>query len=175
MQNGVRWVRERGSEAGVSCALSVSNGFDPNSTHLSSLAATNTVTAVPCRVIDHVCPMLRADRCTFGFVVVSKSGPTSTTHHPPPTHHPPTTSHPPTTHHPPTTLLVVLCQNRAPLQDGAKLFSGSCDNTIRVWSVATGKPLQVLDSHSNCEHHLPLSRTSTRGCPTRCTCWPRCS
>ena len=37
-------------------------------------------------------------------------------------------------------------------RDGTKLFSGSCDTTIRVWSVATGKTLQVLDSHSNCEH-----------------------
>ncbi|KAK2731274.1 hypothetical protein FQN57_003536 [Myotisia sp. PD_48] len=32
--------------------------------------------------------------------------------------------------------------------DGSKIVSGSGDNTVRVWEVATGKLLQTLEGHS---------------------------
>ena len=33
-------------------------------------------------------------------------------------------------------------------QDGRLLVTGSNDNTIRVWDVATGKPLKILRGHA---------------------------
>ena len=32
--------------------------------------------------------------------------------------------------------------------DGSRLFSGSVDNTIKVWNVATGACLQTLQGHA---------------------------
>lgn len=42
--------------------------------------------------------------------------------------------------------------------DGLYLFSGSCDNTIRIWNTTTGRPTHVIDVNA-CVEKLEVSRS----------------
>ena len=46
--------------------------------------------------------------------------------------------------------------------DGSRLFSGSDDNTIKVWDVATGACLQTLEGHANAVYSVCVSADGSR-------------
>jgi WD40 repeat protein len=46
--------------------------------------------------------------------------------------------------------------------DGQRLYSGSWDSTVRVWSTADGAPLQTLQGHAGCVSALALSADGQR-------------
>ena len=46
--------------------------------------------------------------------------------------------------------------------DGSRLFSGSYDNTIKVWDVATGACVQTLDGHTGWVRSLCVSADGSR-------------
>jgi len=41
--------------------------------------------------------------------------------------------------------------------DGQTLFSGSADKTIKIWDLATGKPIRTLTGHSSSVNYLAIS------------------
>ena len=46
--------------------------------------------------------------------------------------------------------------------DGQRLYSGSEDSTVRVWSTADGAPLQTLQGHTDCVCALAVSADGQR-------------
>ena len=46
--------------------------------------------------------------------------------------------------------------------DGSRLFSGSRDNTIKVWDVATGACVQTLEEHTNSVSSVCVSADGSR-------------
>ena len=46
--------------------------------------------------------------------------------------------------------------------DGSRLFSGSDDNTIKVWDVATGACLQTLEGHADAVYSVCVSADGSR-------------
>ena len=46
--------------------------------------------------------------------------------------------------------------------DGSRLFSGSDDNTIKVWDVATGACLQTLEGHARWVRSVCVSADGSR-------------
>ena len=48
------------------------------------------------------------------------------------------------------------------MADGSRLFSGSNDNTIKVWDVATGTCLQTLQGHTDWVNSVCVSADGSR-------------
>jgi WD40 repeat protein len=46
--------------------------------------------------------------------------------------------------------------------DGARIASGSCDHTIKLWDVASGHLLRTFEGHSDCVQSVAFSPDSAR-------------